>query len=78
MDNVIQIKNSLIERIKSSNNLKFLNALQILFDSAEEELFQLSEIQKENIDKGRADIENGRFQSNEQMFREMKSWLKKK
>jgi len=41
-----QIKKNLISRIKDSKDLNFLNALQIIFDSSEQALFQLSSEQQ--------------------------------
>lgn len=73
-----QIKKNLILRIKDSKDLNFLNALQTIFDSSEQSLFQLSSEQQSAIEKGRIDIKNGQFYKNEEVISEMKQWLKKK
>ena len=78
MDVTAQIKNNLISRIESSKDLDFLKALQTIFDSSEQELYQLSTEQKEAISKSRNQIENGEFTSHESVISEMKEWLSKK
>jgi len=78
MDKTAQIKNNLISRIKDSQDLNFLKALQTIFDSSEQELYQLSSKQKEAISIGRKQINNGQFSSNDSVIAEMKEWLIKK
>ncbi|URM37752.1 hypothetical protein [Flavobacterium anhuiense] len=78
MDLTTQIKKNLISRIKDSNDLNFLNALQTIFDSSEQELYQLSNDQKTAIATSRMEIENGNFHKNEEVISEMREWLKKK
>lgn len=73
-----QIKKNLILRIKDSKDLNFLNALQTIFDSSEQALYQLSPEQKSAIEAGRSEIKNGQFFKNEELISEMKQWLKKK
>ena len=75
MDATTQIKNSLISRIKSSNDLNFLKALQTIFDSTEQSLYQLSPEQEEAIESGRVAIKNGDFIENDQLLAETKEWL---
>ena len=78
MDMTAQIKNNLISRIKDSKDLNFLKALQTIFDTSEQELYQLSPEQKDAISIGRKQIKNGQFSSNESVISEMKEWLTKK
>ena len=78
MDMTAQIKNNLISRIKDSKDLNFLKALQTIFDTSEQELYQLSAEQEEVISLGRKQIKNGQFSSNESVISEMKEWLAKK
>lgn len=78
MDITTQIKNSLISRIKSSNDLNFLKALQTIFDSTEQSLYQLSPEQEDAIENGRAAIRNGEFIENDQLLAETKEWLARK
>lgn len=78
MDLTAQIKNNLISRIKDSNDLKFLKALQTIFDSSEQSLYQLSEEQQSSIEIGRNEIKSGQVHKNEVVLSEMKEWLKRK
>lgn len=78
MDLSSQIKNSLIARIKSSNDLDFLKALQTIFDCSEQGLYELSEEQKEAIAEGREQIKRGEFEENDKVISEMREWLRKK
>jgi hypothetical protein len=77
MNMTTQIKNSLISRIKDSNDLNFLKALQAIFDSSEQALYQLSPDQNDLIIKGREQIKNGDYIENDQLMSEMKKWLTK-
>jgi predicted transcriptional regulator len=78
MDLTAQLKKNLISRIKDSKDLNFLNALQTIFDSSEQALYELSSEQKSAIEIGRNEIKNGKFHKNEDVISEMKEWLKKK
>lgn len=78
MDMTAQIKKNLISRIKDSKDLNFLKALQTIFDSSEQGLYQLSSEQQNAIDKGRNEIKEGDFYKNEEVISEMREWLKKK
>jgi predicted transcriptional regulator len=78
MDMTTQIKNSLISRIKDSNDMNFLKALQTIFDSSEQSLYQLSPEQNDSIIEGREEIKRGDFIENDQLISEMKEWLTKK
>ena len=78
MDSTIQIKNNLISRIRNSKDLNFLKALQTIFDTSEQELFQLNDAQNEGINEARAQIKKGDFIENSQAISEIKEWLKKK
>ena len=78
MDTAAQIKKNLITRIKDSKDLNFLNALQTIFDSSEQSLYQLSSEQQSAIETGRSEIKNNQFFKNEEVISEMKQWLKKK
>ncbi len=78
MDTATQIKKSLISRIKDSKDLNFLKAVQTIFDSSEQSLFQLSSEQEDSIKKGRDEINNGESIDNEILLTNMKKWLTKK
>ena len=78
MDSTIQIKNNLISRIKNSNDLNFIRAIQTIFDTAEQELFQLNDAQNKSIDISRAEINKGDYTDNKQVISDIRQWLKKK
>ena len=78
MDMTAQIKKNLISRIKDSKDLNFLKALQTIFDSSEQALYQLSSEQQTAIEKGRNEIKEGNLHKNEEVISEMREWLKKK
>jgi len=78
MDITTQIKDNLILRIKNSEDLNFLQALQTIFDTSEQSLYQLSPEQLESIKTGREDMRRGEFHENKQVISEMKKWLEKK
>lgn len=58
--------------------MNFLNALQTIFDSSEQSLYQLSPEQQNSIMKGREDIRKGDYIENNQLISEMKEWPTKK
>lgn len=78
MDTTIQLKNSLIARIESSNDLNFLNALQTIFDTSEQELYKLNREQEDSIKQGRKEIEAGDFVESKKVISELKEWLRNK
>ncbi|WP_281636551.1 hypothetical protein [Flavobacterium marginilacus] len=77
MDMTAQIKKNLISRIKDSKDLNFLNALQTIFDSSEQALYQLSAEEQSSIETGRSEIKEGKFHNNDEVISEMREWLKK-
>ena len=78
MNVTAQIKKNLILRIKDSKDLNFLNALQTIFDSSEQALYQLSSEQQSDIEAGRSEIKKGQIFKNEEVISELKQWLQKK
>lgn len=78
MDTTAQIKNNLINRIKNSKDLNFLRALQTIFDTSEQALYELSTEQNEAIEAGRHEITNGTYKEHKEVMSEMKQWLTKK
>ena len=78
MNTTAQLKKNLILRIKNSQDLNFLNALQTIFDSTEQALYQITIEQQSTIEIGRNEIKNQQFFKNEEVISEMREWLKKK
>ena len=78
MDYNAQIKKSLISRIKDSNDINFLKALQAIFDSSEQSLYQLNDDQEKTIEEGRAQIKNDQSSPNESVMSDARGWLENK
>lgn len=78
MNTTEQIKRNLISRIKDSEDVNFLNALQTIFHSSEQALYKMSSDQESSIEKSRVEIETGKYHKNDDVISEMKEWLKKK
>lgn len=78
MDTCDQIKENLIAKIRESNDLNFLQALQSIMDSSDQDLFELSEEQAETIEIGRSQIKNGQTFTHSRVISEMKEWLSKR
>lgn len=78
MNTTAQLKKNLISRIKDSKDINFLNAIQTIFDTSEQALYELSENQQHSIDIGSNEIKNGKFHKNQDVLVEMKEWLQKK
>ncbi|MFH6945619.1 hypothetical protein [Flavobacterium sp. FlaQc-50] len=70
-----QIKKNLISRIKDSNDLNFLNALQTIFDSSEQALYELSSEQNTVIENGRNEIKKSDFHTNDEVISEIRELL---
>ena len=78
MDKATEIKNNLISRIKDSKDLEFLEAIQVIFDASEKDVYQLSPEQEKLISIGREQLKNGQYTSNEAVISEMEKRLAKK
>lgn len=78
MDMTAQIKENLISRIRDSKDMNFLKALQTIFDSSEQSLYELNSEQQSSIETSQNQIKNGEFHKNEDVISEMREWLKKK
>ncbi|WP_294960316.1 hypothetical protein [uncultured Flavobacterium sp.] len=78
MDMTEQIKENLISRIRDSKDMNFLKALQTIFDSSEQSLYELNSEQQSSIETSRNQIKNGTTHKNEDVISEMREWLKKK
>ncbi|WP_306158668.1 hypothetical protein [Flavobacterium sp. DG2-3] len=78
MDMTAQIKENLISRIRDSKDMNFLKALQTIFDSSEQSLYELNSEQQTSIETSRNQIKEGKFHKNEDVISEMREWLKKK
>jgi len=74
----IDLKTKLIEIINNIEDVEFLEAIKTILDSKSENLYALSDKQKESIEVGRQQIKTGDFLKNDEVFSELKEWIKKK
>lgn len=76
MNSALEIKNHLISRIKNSDDLEFLKALQVILDNSEKGLYILNEDQILSIQESRAQYKRGETIPNDQAISDIKEWLK--
>lgn len=71
------LKDILIQRIQSINDEAFLKALKVLTDAkVENDQYSLSQFEQEKITKARQQYANGETFSQEEVKRDIDSWLK--
>jgi hypothetical protein len=75
MDINLNIKNNLINRIMSIDDINFLQALQTIFDVTDKNLFQLSDEQNASIEISRKQIASGEYKDNETVLSDLRQWL---
>ena len=76
MEKTERIKKDLIQKIENLDDMEFLVALQNLLNT-QSSLFELNSDQMHSIYKGRRDIQEGNYRSNEKVMEELQEWLKK-
>lgn len=74
-----QMKQEIIDKIKSITDENILEEVYRIIEVGNEDVDKivLSNQQKESIDLGIKDIEEGNYLSNEEANQEMEEWLKK-
>ncbi len=74
-----EMKQELIDKIKSIKDRNILEEVYRILEIGTQEVDKiiLSNEQKESIDKGIEDVENGNYLSNEDANSEIEEWLKK-
>jgi len=74
----LELKNVLIQRIESINDISFLKAIKTILDAKTESktLFLTDELKKE-IFNSKKEIEQGLFIEQRELDKEIKKWLKK-
>lgn len=74
-----EMKQELIDKIKSTKDENILEEVYRILEvgTKEVDMIVLSSEQKEAIDEGIKDIEEGNYLSNEEANREIDEWLKK-
>ena len=74
----IDLKAKPIEIINQIEDVELLEAIKTILDTKSENLYTLSDEQKESIEVSRQQIKNGNFLKNDEVFTELKEWIKKK
>lgn len=77
MENTSQLKDDLINKIKATNDVSFLKALQTIIDASIKDPYQLSQHQLNAVAESRAQLENGDYVENEDFMSEVEQWLEK-
>lgn len=73
-----ELKDILIQRIRAINDESFLYALKVLTDTkAINEVYELNEFEEQKIARARGQIKDGEVFTQEEVFKEVDSWLKK-
>ncbi|NLJ42453.1 MAG: hypothetical protein GX431_02265 [Bacteroidales bacterium] len=72
----IELRKKIINQLSRIEDVSFLRAIKTLVDSkAHEEIYKLSEFQKERIREGREQLRSGKTISNEALQKEIVQWL---
>jgi predicted transcriptional regulator len=71
-----QLKESVIDFVKKTDDSDLLKAIKNLFVDDSETVIELSENEKNNIDESIAQIERGEFYSHKEVMEMTKGWLK--
>ena len=70
----LELKNSLVQRILSLENMDLLQFLDEILPK-NNEVYELNEFEQKMIEKGLEDIAHGRVVSNEEVMKELDKWL---
>lgn len=74
-----ELQNLLVKRIKTINNIEFLNAIKILMDMEKKtETYKLNSAEKQKIRIARQQIKSGKTHNNEDVINEIEQWLNEK
>ncbi len=71
------LKEKLIGQIRLTNDASILAAVSrvLALETSIGEIYQLSSLEKQEIEQGRMDIEAGRIQSDDEVQKEIEEWL---
>lgn len=73
----VEIKNILIHKIMSINDVSFLKAIQTIVDSkADNKILVLTENQRKEIIESKKEIEEGLFTEHDALENEIRVWLR--
>ena len=77
--NTVDLKNILIHRIAGINDKSFLTAINTIIEKKSESIiYKTTSEQRKSIEKGKEQIANGEYFTNEQVELEIDKWLKEK
>ena len=72
----IELRELIINQLSRINDTSFLKAIKTIIDSkAEEEVYKLSDYQKERIRIGREQLVKGQTISHDEVQKEIEQWL---
>lgn len=72
----IELRELIINQLSHINDTSFLKAIKTIIDSkAEEEVYKLSDYQKERIRIGREQLVKGQTISHDEVQKEIEQWL---
>ncbi|MCX6286184.1 MAG: hypothetical protein NTY96_03640 [Bacteroidetes bacterium] len=75
----MELKKSIILRIAEIEDSEFLKAIKTIIDSNQSDaVFKVSEPMKKDIEKGRQQIREGKYTTQEDLEKEINAWLKEK
>ncbi|MEM6845024.1 MAG: hypothetical protein AAF632_22615 [Bacteroidota bacterium] len=76
---VSELKDILIQRIQSTEDEDFLNALKVLTDrKLEDYTYELTDFEKSKIARARQQVTEGKVYTQEEVFESVNTWLKEK
>jgi hypothetical protein len=72
----LELRNIITEHLAHIDDISFLNALKIIIESkASEDIYKLSDFQKDRINIARQDLKNGHTISHDDLQKEINLWL---
>lgn len=75
----IELKKSIILKIAEIEDSEFLKAIKTIIDSNQSgAVFKVTEPMKKDIEKGRKQIREGKYTTQEDLEKEISAWLKEK
>ncbi len=75
----IELRNSIMEQLSLIEDVSFLNAIRtIIASKISDNVYELSDFQKERIELGRQQRKGGQTISNEDLQKEIDQWLNSK
>ncbi len=73
---MVNLKQKLIEKIKSSQNEELLGQIFQILDETDQSHYHLSQEQIASIKKAKAQLERGEFLTQEEVEKEFEKWQK--